>query len=85
MRFHHNKYPDIVLFNKAKILAKIKDMGRDTSEFEEEANLLDGKQGRYNGWMDLTQDLMLYDFVGENGKTYGVPAFLFDESDGREE
>ena len=85
MRFHHNRYPDIVIFKKDKILAKIKDMGRDTSEFEKEADELDGKEGRYNGWMDLTQDLMLYDFVDDKGTTHAVPAVLFDESDGKEE
>lgn len=77
MNYHHRIYPDIVTFDRDKVLARVKELGYNPAEFQTEADLLHGKEGRYNGFMDLVRDIRAYDFKDDKGDTHLVPAVLF--------
>ena len=73
---HHGIYPDTITFDKETVFARLRELGYDTADYESECDTLNGKEGRYNGWMDMVHDAFAYDFVDDKGEAHLVPAIV---------
>ena len=66
-------------FSTAKVREACKKQGVDFAQFAESCERLEGRKGTYNSWLDLTQDVCVYDFKLDDGSVEHVPAILVIE------
>lgn len=67
-------------FKTSKIKEVCEKQGVPFEPFKEICEKLEGKQGTYNSWLDLTMNKSLYDFELEDGTVEQVPSQLVVEN-----
>lgn len=75
------RYAEKARFSTEKVKRLCKDSKTDFALFASECELLEGKEGTYNRWLDFTQGKCGYDFEDDLGKYHFVPAEIVEQED----